>query len=154
MEPKRSEKWWDAQQRLLLYLQALKMPADRSLEMVLKALRQAMDDSRRTNNPNSTALAIRALRKVLADEGLDCLRQVFCSPGNFHHPGSAKALPLPADQCPGVPGYGEMVFSTQEDLPVMPPLNRGAMRAEPIERSLLHSLVYKLWHKSEQRHRR
>jgi hypothetical protein len=151
LDPGMPEKWWDAQQRLLLYLQALKMPADRSLEMVLKALRQAMIDSRWTKNPNITGLAMRSLRNVLADEALDCLRQVFCSPGNFHEPGSPKALPSPADTCAKMPGYAEIVFSAGQHIPVMPPLNRSAMHAEFIERSLLHSLVYRLLHRSKQR---
>jgi hypothetical protein len=154
LDQERSEQWWDAQQRLLLYLQALNMPADRSLVMALKALRRAMADSHWTNSPNAMGLAMRALRNVLADEGLDCLQKVFCSPGNFHRPGSAKALPSPADKCAGTSGYAEMVFSNKRDLPVMPPLNRRPMRAETIERSPLHSLVYRFLDKSKQRKHR
>jgi hypothetical protein len=149
LDPGKPEKWWDAQQRLLLYLQALEIPADRSLEMVLTALRRAMADFHWTQSPNITGLAMRSLRNVLADEGLDCLRQTFCSSGNFHKPGSDRTLPLSSDTCAMTPGYGEVVFSTGKRLPVMPPLSRSTMHAEFIERSLLHSLVYRILHKSK-----
>jgi hypothetical protein len=128
----------------MLYLHALKVPAERSMEMALRALRRARADSRRIESPNLTRLAMLVLRKILSAEGLDCLQRVFCSPEDNHNPGTVQTLPFPAHRCVRTPEYAKMVFSPKGDLPVMPPLNRSSMRAEVIERSLLRSLVYKL----------
>jgi len=147
----RAEEWWDAQHRLLLYLQALKVPAERSLEIALEALNRARKDQGMTEGSNITGNAMLALRNVLAEKGLDCLEQVFCSPEDFCNMNTDQDSRSPAKKCAGTPGYSEMVFSPSGDLPVMPPLNRSSMRAEVIERSIFNNLANRFWRKSEQK---
>jgi hypothetical protein len=150
----RSQEWWDAQQRMLFYLQALKVPAEASLRIALEALRRAMADSRRIKNSSPTSLAMRALRQILAEEDLDCLTRIICSFGDFHKPGSINALSSSSRKCIDTLDYGETVLVTKGNLPVMPPLNRSSMRAEPMERSLMDSLVLKLLDKFKKKHHR
>lgn len=152
VDPERSEQWWDAQQRLLQYLHALEMPAEPSLKISLKAIRRAMADSHPIKNANPAGLAMRALRKVLAEERLDCLTHMMCAAGDDHPPGSPISPSSSSHRCAAIFGDAEMVLSTKGDLWTMPPLNRSAMRAEAIERSFLLRLAYRLLGKLKRTH--
>ncbi|MFH0814259.1 MAG: hypothetical protein V2A69_15700, partial [Pseudomonadota bacterium] len=99
--------WQVAQQRVLLYLQTLRTPAPKTLELALEAFKRAGDKSYRGVHPASDTM--RALRGLMSE---------YC----FN----------PIESCFGQQlGEGNTV---SKGISPMPPLTRGSMVPEEIDR--------------------
>lgn len=102
--------WEMAEQRVLLYLQALDCPPIRRLELALMALRRARGEGDRRGGEQPVAVAMNALRTILGERS------------------SLEAVG--ADMCLEKGG------GISEGLSSMPSLNRGHMLPEYVERDL------------------
>jgi len=99
--------WQIAQERVLLYLRTLEIPAQEALEVGLQALRRAEKSSSETAAENPAATAMHALRDILSERTPNLLGR----PAGW----------LPAGGDPRIPG-----------IKLMPPLNRGSMVVEKL----------------------
>jgi len=107
--------WQVAQQRVLLYVRSLNLPAQKTLELALESLRRAKNESTHSSGADVAATTMRALHELMAEQGIQplerCLRQGADS--------ASRALEITS----------------------MPPLNRESMVPEVIDRQPWFSFI-------------
>lgn len=112
---KRDNEWQRAQDRALLYLRLLGVPAFEALEITLEALRRARVEAAESRSEPPASAAMRSLRKVLEGKR-DAAKAGSGSGGCVASLGVWPSLPRRI----GIP----------EEARAMPLLNRGTMKPE------------------------
>ncbi|MFZ0240622.1 MAG: hypothetical protein WAL90_03165 [Desulfobacterales bacterium] len=111
--------WQDARDRVLLYLRSLNLPPIFGLSIALEVLRRAVKKCERTTDVHPGQAAMLALREVLSEQNLDPQAPELWDPNRV--------------VCPAA------------DLPVTPPLVRGFMLTEFIDRKPVRSFLGRLF---------
>lgn len=106
-QPIHEEGWHKAQQRVLAYLQFLRLPSPENLELALKALKRARAGLEESPEAHPVTESWRALQALLAEEPLP----------DVQDPGSLQG------EIPSLIGIQRFCGEIQS----MPPLNRGSM---------------------------
>jgi hypothetical protein len=132
------DEWHDARNRVLLYLRALGMPPIMSLATALDVLRRAVPECEKSAGCPPVRRAMQALCDVMAERQLDPHTRTFWDCGAALCAGENASIgrsTAGADR--------KAIFHT--DLPVMPPLNRGHMLPDLIDRKPVRSFLAKLF---------
>jgi hypothetical protein len=122
--------WQRAQQRVVCYLRALKVPALKALELAQEALTRAQQDFLAAPSSHPVTHAMRALRGLLAEQSHPSTRgQTWgCLVGH----GSLRPLACRGkDICRGIAS--------------MPPVNRGSMVPKERDLGLWRSVIGRLF---------
>ncbi len=111
--------WQEAQERVLLYLKKLGIPALRSLEIADSALKQAKADK---DNINSELLPVQLVMRTL--------HEMIHADGNILSCGKYKDFPIVYSRWQQ--GHTIRDSGTDPDLSASPPINRGSMTIKKI----------------------
>jgi hypothetical protein len=106
------EEWGKAQQRLILYLQCLKVPPFEELELALEALKRARQSQDLQGENSPVTAAMRALRQLLLQRQSSYVRNGTPSAGP-----KKITVQVPAME----------VDDISRGIESMPPVNRGVM---------------------------
>jgi hypothetical protein len=134
--------WQDARDRVLLYLRSLNMPPILSLSIALDVLRRAVEKCDLSRDHYPTQAAMLSLREVLTERNL-CpgnrafwdRRKLFCT--------AESTIPLN-----DITGVLPETAALSEGLPVTPPLARGHMLPELMDRKPVRSFLGRLFGRS------
>jgi hypothetical protein len=136
--------WQIARDRVLLYLRSLNMPPILSLSIALDVLRRATKKCEIATEYHPTQAAMLALREVLAERnlypGIRAFwdhRKIFC----------AIESAITIDETAGILPESAVLSG---GLPVTPPLNRGHMLPEFIDRKPIRSFFGRLFRRRTQ----
>ena len=113
----REDEWGKAQQRLILYLQSLKIPPFEVLELALEALKMAHEKWESGENEHPVTASMRALRQIL-----------------FRRTPKGEPKPEIKQMMLDLPFLEESDFFG--GIKSMPPLNRGTMVPEKARQRL------------------
>ncbi len=140
-----TQDWHLARRRIMLYLELLEVDPIAMLEVAHLALKRAICDYKEKgpDYPQPTAAAMAALRAVLSDRKT-ANGDLQARPGGPKFTGSLKYVPHPPHHTP--PEASRTVGRpSMLALPIMPPLDRGHMVPEKVNRLTLKSLLAILW---------
>lgn len=116
--------WQEAQDRVLLYLKKLGMPAILSLEIAHKAIKQAMADGQAGSSDTPVQLAMRALHAIIVNDI------------SMMNHSSYKEYPILFRRWQGgdfaAQSQPSPEFSTHLEPSASPPINRGSMMIKKI----------------------
>ncbi len=134
--------WQDARDRVLLYLRSLDLPPILGLSVALDVLRRAVKKCEQSTDLHPGQAAMLALRDVLAERHLDPPARALWDRNRIASPAApAAATDDAADMLP-VPAV------RAADLPVTPPLVRGFMLTEFIDRKPVRSFIGRLFRRT------
>ena len=120
----REDEWGKAQQRLILYLQSLKVPPFEVLELALEALKRAREKPETVENGHPVTASMRALREILSQRKPTGPLKAEIKQMMPDHPFPQEGDPFLQE---GDPFRG---------IQSMPPLNRGSMIPERANQKL------------------
>jgi hypothetical protein len=123
--------WSSAQERVLLYLKALDVPAVEALKLALKALKQASSQTAQSSEIDHTAAAIKALRDLLQG------KEASSEEDDGKYPLRSWAF-IPAESEKDPLGNGSEIVAS-------PPLNRGSMVPGEFDRKPWRSFFAKIF---------
>jgi hypothetical protein len=131
--------WQNARDRVLLYLRLLNMPPILGLSIAIDVLRRAVKKSELSTEFYPTQAAMLSLQEVLAERNLYPQtrafwdrRKIFCT--------SESTVPLKE-----IAGFLPETTAHPGGLPVTPPLKRGHMLPEFIDRKPVRSFLGRLF---------
>jgi hypothetical protein len=131
--------WQNARDRVLLYLRSLDMPPILGLSIAIDVLRRAVKKSELSTEFYPTQAAMLSLREVLTERNLYPQtrafwdrRKIFCT--------SESTVPLKE-----IAGFLPETTAHPGGLPVTPPLKRGHMLPESIDRKPVRSFLGRLF---------
>lgn len=111
--------WQEAQDRVLLYLKKLGMPAILSLEIAHQALRQAVDDIQTVGSDLPVQLAMRALHAIIVNDINILSHSIYKDYPIIYRRRHHENFAAPART--------STEFSTILEPSASPPINRGSM---------------------------
>jgi hypothetical protein len=134
--------WQNARDRVLLYLRSLNMPPILSLSIAIDVLRRAVEKCDISSDHYPTRAAMLSLHEVLTERNLYPetrvfwdRRQLFCA--------AESTIPLNE-----ITGVLPETAALSEGLPVTPPLARGHMLPELMDRKPVRSFLGRLFGRS------
>lgn len=134
--------WQDARDRVLLYLRSLDLPPILGLSVALEVLRRAVEKHGQTPEYHPTQAAMLALRDVLTEHRLDPQARALWDRNRRVCPTGPADLTDEAAELAPVPAV------PAADLPVTPPLVRGPMLTEFIDRKPVRSFFGRLFRRT------
>lgn len=134
--------WQDARDRVLLYLRSINMPPILGLSIALDVLRRAVKKCDVSTEFNPTQAAMLSLREVLAERDLFPETRSFWDRRKIFYT-SESTVPLNKTA-----GILPETAAFSDGLPVAPPLKRGHMLPDFIDRKPVRSFIGRLFQRN------
>lgn len=131
--------WQNARDRVLLYLRSLNMPPILGLSIALDVLRLTVEKCDISTECHPTQAAMLSLREVLTERNLYPETRAFWDPRKIICTAEST---VPLNETVGL---RPETTALSGGLPLTPPLNRGRMLPEFIDRKPVHSFMGRLF---------